>query len=183
MQARDDPRGQEHPYLATAMNHINLAKLATKLESLPKNYAAFTMSTFLEGTDGAAIQRYAEHNGGVHECGAVACAIGHGPAAGILFPAPDLAPELWEHCNPNWSQYSSRYLIDRGTHPAEWEWCFGGLWELVDDTHRGAAARIRYLLDGRKIPQVRDSRNKLVPFNSEYVKPSHRRLYAEFRKK
>lgn len=127
------------------MNRKNLAKLATYLESLPDDYEAFDMSSFFDSTDHEAEISYALHNGGVHNCGTSACAVGHGPAAGFL-----LNPDEIGWFGPRWSEYSARVFTY--PHTPEWDWMFSGAWCEVDNTIKGAAARIRYLLAGNLVP-------------------------------
>ena len=66
------------------------------------------------------------------ECNTVGCAVGHAPFYGIK-----------KRYNEDWSDYSHRTLIETGS---EWAWCFSGLWAYRDNTRRGAAQRIIYLL-------------------------------------
>lgn len=75
-----------------------------------------------------------------HACGTSACAVGHGPSAG-------LKPLLGER----WISYSKRVFIEFNddTKLAElaWEWCFSDEWSGVDNTALGASRRIDYLLE------------------------------------
>jgi len=132
------------------MNRENLIKLATYLEGLPIDYQHFTMETYIgvaEGDDWAmpdmyTMGKYARQNGGLAQfpCHTVACALGHGPAAGILAnPSADM---IGDHII--WSRYSEKF-VDHGEE--HWSWIFGEEWAEIDNTHRGAAARIRFLLD------------------------------------
>lgn len=179
----------------TAKRRENMLALADKLESLPRRYKAFEMGVFLDEISDEETVRYAEHNGGIHECGAVACAIGHGPAAGILFPKPRKGSVLWQPSShfdkngklvegfmPDWHAYSARNFIDYQQNKSEWDWCFGGEWSNIDNHPWGAAARIRYLLDGNDPPQVEDYDGDMVPFHEGHVEKAHRRLYAKYRK-
>jgi len=148
------------------MNRDNLAKLATYLESLPADYAAFGMMSYftearteyaghsswdeIEAHDRKWLEsevKYARENGGVGQCGAVACAVGHGPSAGILFDSDDL---FYASGKPSWDNYTQAKFVDVDSQ--EFAWLFSGSWWRVDNTPRGAAARIRYLLDGKEIP-------------------------------
>ena len=75
-----------------------------------------------------------------HTCGTSACAVGHGPSAGIE-PLRD----------ESWVKYSKRVFIeftetDRLAELA-WEWCFSDEWSEVDNTASGASRRIDYLLE------------------------------------
>jgi hypothetical protein len=130
----------------------NLAKLAAYLTALPVNYAAFSMDDFLQPVSKsfldkmneefrAAEAKYALENGGVATCGAVACAIGHGPTAGIL-----ALPEHIRRSGVDWFGYSNTFFLD-SRDGIEFEWMFGGAWAHFDNTHHGAAKRIRYYLE------------------------------------
>lgn len=159
----------------TPANRRNLDKLATYLETLPKRYKHFNMGYFLEAQsiidDSETRHRnyvdYAKNNGGVnkHYCGAVACAIGHGPSAGVLVPKRYLN----NNTSINWTDYSDEFFAPY--YSSTWDWMFSGNWEDVDNTHRGAAARIRYILAGNEVPE---------DFNDEpYLK--HKKLYAHLK--
>lgn len=129
----------------TRSQRKNLAKLADYLESLPEDYAHFDMSGYLDGASPEAAVQYARKNGGVASCGTVACALGHGPAAGVLFrPGEILPPEDDAPAEPDWDTYGDRFV------PAEdcaaWSWLFSGSWSWSDGHHWGAAARIRFIL-------------------------------------
>lgn len=134
----------------------NLEKLATYLESLPADYSHFAMDDFFCQDTGTSNDfkeykrlegEYARNNGGVGRCGAVACAVGHGPAAGILFHSSELFPSG----NPDWGSYADRFC-----ELSEFPFLFGGDWTAFDNTHQGAAKRIRYLLAGNEIPLPED---------------------------
>lgn len=113
----------------------NCRRLIAYLRTLPSDYPDFEMKTFVSG-DG---NSYAH----VPVCGTAACAVGHGPAAGI---AP-LESGEW------WADYSARAFV--GCQPEDcdeendwaWEWCFDSPWSQVDNTVHGAAARIEMMLD------------------------------------
>lgn len=135
----------------TRAQRRNLDKLATYLESLPRDYRHFHMEEYLRQRARAsdeAVTEYARHNGGVAQCGTVACAVGHGPAAGILFRRDEL-DEYGGALFPDWSVYSERFVpraeLWARCEP-EFDWAFGSAWSSADNHHWGAAARIRYLL-------------------------------------
>ena len=118
----------------------NLRKLAAYLLTLPADYPDFEMSDFTADKSTPATV----------SCGTAACAVGHGPFAGV---AP-LGTET------DWSAYSYRAFISRSTAqswqvrvPAgnAWDWCFGGYWGETDNTVHGAAKRILWMLD-RGVP-------------------------------
>lgn len=134
------------------MNQENLDKLATYLEQLPVDYKHFDMEGYYDKDHQLTREQaldYALNNGGVDkfDCGTVACAVGHGPAAGILLTLN----ETTIFGAPDWDRYSKRFA-DGG----DFEWLFSSYWADMDNTHRGAAARIRYLLAGNEIPDYRD---------------------------
>jgi hypothetical protein len=122
-----------------------LEKLAAYLESLPADYEHFDMIYWIEPINRERVLNYARHNGGVPSCGTAACAAGHGPAAGILFPEEFLAGE-----DLNWGAYAN-FLVG-GDSDIRY-WCFAGNWAYYDNSHYGAAARIRYALDKGSPPE------------------------------
>lgn len=153
----------------TRTQRRNLTKLADYLEGLPKGYRHFDMFDFITPSDEAdesVITHYALHNGGVASCGTVACALGHGPAAGVLFRREELSFGA-----PDWWRYAKRFVED--DECPEFDWAFGSEWRDVDNHHWGAAARIRYLLKHG------------APEGFKYgdASRSHRRLYREFDKR
>lgn len=67
----------------TDINRSNCKKLAAYLLTLPAETESFGMEDFFDGdTDEELL--YAET--GKHQCGTSACAVGHGPAAGVPVP-------------------------------------------------------------------------------------------------
>jgi len=113
------------------MNRTNLETLATYLEALPIGYEHFDMASYLRKDD-RYIYMVADANI-IGDCGTVACAVGHGPTAGIA--ATDYE---------NWDDYSDRVFDLSST---EWSWCFSSSWSTTDNTHQGAAKRIRHMLE------------------------------------
>jgi hypothetical protein len=116
----------------TGEQRANLAKLADYLAALPADYEQFDMSSFYEDAGsgcGIPLSR-----GDKPKCGTVACAAGHGIAAGI--PARDTDLDMW-------CFYSQRAFCPEGE---AWDWCFEAEWSDVDNTPAGAAARIRLML-------------------------------------
>ena len=109
------------------MNRENLEKLAAYLEG-GNLKARFDMITYAE-------------NGECYKdtCGSVGCAIGHGPYAEI----PKNPSETWE-------EYCYR-VFGISWLSKEWKFCFSASWQTVDNTPRGAAKRIRWLLSGKSI--------------------------------
>jgi hypothetical protein len=151
----------------TKAQRARLDKLATYLEGLPKNYRHFDMSDFFHAEDvegeNALELNYGLHNGGLPSCGAVACALGHGPAAGVLVPK-----KMTYAGGVKWSLYGALFIGD-DTRADSWLFC--GSWTSVDNHHHGAAARIRYLLDKGEPPA------NFYSFGGR----RHRDLYAPYR--
>lgn len=150
-----------------------LDKLATYLEKLPKRYRHFNMKDYagLESDDPKLIE-YALHNGGVPSCGTVACAVGHGPAAGVLFPRSMI--KSWSGAiGVQWDKYSELFV---GEEMSLYRWCFGGEWAPTDNTHYGAAARIRYILANGYPPAAFD-----WSYSSGSPPRSIRKVYAPYR--
>lgn len=109
-------------------HRMNLIKLAMFLED---NYSKlnFDMNDFQHslGRRRANLAQYPE-------CGASACAVGHGPMAGI---------EPLE--NEYWFIYCNRVFT--GGNNDAYKFLFSRKWVDCDNTALGAAARIRYFLD------------------------------------
>lgn len=129
------------------MNRENLTKLAAYLESLPADYQHFDMGVFYHRDDYDTIKaelEYAEDPTAVTHCGTAACALGHGPAAGI---APT---RVTGTVGIDWSAYGLKFIDQDDT--ATYEFLFSGHWDQIDNTLRGAAARIRYVLDDNPVP-------------------------------
>jgi hypothetical protein len=151
--------------------------LAAYMESLPRDYNDFGMRDFFRADDdrrGKVEARYARKNGGVGYCGAVACAVGHGPSAGIFVPKEYITFVVNEKgkkdYDVDWAGYS-RLFTDAGADL--FDWLFSSSWVEVDNHHWGAAARIRYILDGNEVPE---------DFEDEPTK-KHKKLYAKYDKR
>lgn len=128
----------------------NLLKLARYLlEQQPKN---FDMGFFSRRKDGTRLPLSdITDMTGVAECGAVGCAIGHGPAAGV----PALPGE-------DWTAYRQRAFIASGEDHDQievsnvfWNWCFASQWTSFDNTAAGAGLRIAYYLQNGLTPDSR----------------------------
>lgn len=75
------------------------------------------------------------------ECGTTACAIGHGPLAGI---PPTEADYNWEsYCENNFTGDSANYI---SAGPI-FTWLFHSNWSWLDNTPEGAARRVRHFLE------------------------------------
>lgn len=119
------------------MSTENLLKLADYLERFPADYQHFAMDYYVQSPICAETCNDCARRLKLKACGTAACAVGHGPNAGIL-PLG----------NEGWLDYSERaFGLSGGSR--EWLWCFSEEWESVDNTPSGAAKRIRALVDGR----------------------------------
>ena len=136
------------------MNKENLLKLAAYLDTLPLDYKHFEMSDFMQEGDPEKYTVYALENGGVATtCGAVACAVGHGPSAGFLFNCDELvrgmsynaAGEFVKLLKPDWYSYTDRVFVSPNSEA--FDFMFGGAWSAWDNTPCGAAARIRFAVE------------------------------------
>lgn len=143
----------------------NLKTLASYLAKLPEDYRHFAMRTFYK--DGAKSNSYDLFKAAPH-CDTVACALGHGPAAGVLpknVIIEDLFDTRWNFAfaqSVAWQEYCYKYFIpfkfgdDDGTLESNmWSWCFSSAWDEYDDTPLGAAKRIMYMLS-KGIPRSFD---------------------------
>lgn len=113
------------------MNRPNLKILCLKLESLPEDYEHFGMDDYYYTPN----KRYTLPHKALSptDCGTVACAAGHAPSAGIVPSSPGMS----------WEGYIDEYFE---LSDDEYYWCFGCEWSDVDNTHQGAAKRIRWML-------------------------------------
>ena len=138
--------------LRTEGQNENLLKLANYLKALPEDYDHFAMESFIEGNVVNYIFPRSLYNSDIlNSCGTIACAVGHGPAAGIR-PKKD---EFWVG-------YSHRaFTIDED----EWDWCFNGEWSEIDNTHVGAYKRIFYLIENG-LPDF-DIEERVMLYDSE----------------
>ena len=114
------------------MNRRNLKILAHYLDKLPANYRHFEMNRFYGYIGQFTVP---EHYTPPPQCGTCACAAGHGPAAGLSLNPDD----------NNWMNYIVR-VFGFSYDSREGQWCFGGMWEDIDNTPQGAAKRIFHML-------------------------------------
>jgi len=108
----------------TKTQRKNLLKLAAYLLKLrPTKKLGFDMDDFECETS----------------CGTVACAAGHAPHAGI--------PKRFQE---GWSDYTDRvfFKMDSTINRRMNWWCFEAYWARYDNTPKGAAYRILYVLKG-----------------------------------
>lgn len=148
----------------TKAQRARLEKLAAYLEGLPKRYRHFDMASWYSEGDGATAEiEYGLRNGGVKGCGTVACALGHGPAAGVLVPKSmiDLRYGI------EWGEYMTLFGVEHGS--LEDRWVFGASWDSYDRHHWAAAARIRHFL------------HRGVPDGFEFAGREWKKLYRPYR--
>ena len=75
----------------------NLLKLADYLATLPDDYEQFDMTEYMAERDGTYWEALNIYERSKPVCGTVACAVGHGPAAGIRV-----------YDDVDWSDYADR---------------------------------------------------------------------------
>jgi len=124
------------------MNKENLLKLAKFLDELPEDYKHFNMHSWAT-SEKVDVDPDQLLDTNIYKCGYVACAVGHAPQAlGLM--VEDLRDFYV------WSDFVEEYLC------SDWktaEWLFGAFWEKVDNTPKGVAKRIRYVIkNGPAIP-------------------------------
>lgn len=128
------------------MNRNNLQRMIDHLSTVPED--KFDMGSF----------RSSYHDRGNTECNSVGCVIGH-----CTILAPELVIKRMDgtiqFCN--WSKKFTGLDIDTN----EWDWCFSGLWDAVDNTIKGAQQRIKYLLNGGEIPDM-----EVDVYDKEWIK-------------
>lgn len=110
----------------------NLIKLADFIEK-KYNVLNFDMTYYMINDDDDHFISACIANA-TYKCNTIACAIGHGPMAGI-----DTKPI------EAWGNYAKRVFIDTVNKGSVF--MFNSAWKNIDNTPLGAAARIRYFLD------------------------------------
>ena len=124
------------------MNIKNLITLADYLYNLPDDYERFEMKFFYCSNVIQDIIQPQEVNRS-RSCGTAACAIGH---------IPNALPEefkdfIKEYRYLNWYGVSE-YVLEMMSYNKYWEFLFGAEWTEIDNTPKGAAKRIYYVLAG-----------------------------------
>ena len=112
------------------------------LNNLPTS-DKFDMSNFLYSDDlDGAPSEYEK----IKECGFAACSVGWTPSMPGI-PLPD--------ADDDWETYGERiYDIERFSKA--WNWCFDEKWSDIDNSPKGAAARMAYLLDNQELDEFSD---------------------------
>lgn len=113
-----------------AKHKANLLKLADYLATLPDDYEQFDMTDYMIVRDGDHWENFDPDKRSKPVCGTVACAVGHGPAAGIRL-----------YGDLDWTGYAER-VFGKMRHD-DFEYMFGSAWSDYDNTPKGAASRIR----------------------------------------
>lgn len=128
----------------------NLRKLAAHLMTVKakptKNNVGFDMFNF----------RQPLYNNKGNECGTVCCAAGHGPQAGIL-----------KHKDESWIGYINR-VFGICFIQNYWNFLFCLEWAYVDNTPKGAAKRIIYLLENGLLPAWDFNAETVKTYNAYY---------------
>ena len=129
--------------MMTEFQRGNLLLLATYLEALPADYDHFDMSEYvaneeLDGDDDTQDEYLVALPIGtvdLNVCGTVACAVGHGPNAGVKARQADY----------DWDIYALRVF---GTlrRSVAFRYLFGWEWVDTDNTPAGATQRIHTFL-------------------------------------
>ena len=114
----------------------NLLILANYLAALPENYEHFDMGVFITTDESEPVPSMVTEDV-LHRCGTVACAVGHGPAAGI---APKQGQYWWGYLT-NFTGGEENSFDDN-----IYLQLFDDDWSIVDNTTKGAAARIYHFL-------------------------------------
>ena len=113
------------------INVKNFTKLAKYLRSLPDDYDRFDMSAFDYVSSDLDVEEDNPVDEGEVSHGSVACAFGHGPAAGVTATHHDWMGYYFDKFSDDHNAYS---------------WCFHNDWVEIDNTHQGAALRIELML-------------------------------------
>lgn len=182
----------------TPRRRANLEKLADHLESLPEDYSHFEMSYYYEHdgdcdlaealdektADAVAEGGYSPEDtlfarsieSFLGNCGAVACAVGHGPAAGVPLADAHIKTKRVQGVSIvtgiNFDAYCKNFVSGSGWQHEDWEFLFGDDWSGYDNHHWGAAARIRFFLEHGGIPAEGDKLwGGLSPLDKETAMP------------
>lgn len=132
----------------TELHRANLRKLADYLTALPDDYNQFDMSDFV-GSESTFLKELVAGQP-IHQCGAVACAVGHCTSIGL---------PVYKHEVLDMIDWRLTGLIHFGVDSriayGPWDWMFSSSWNQADNTPWGAAKRIYWFLD-KGLPEQRD---------------------------
>ena len=118
----------------------NLLKLADYLDKLPDDYEQFDMDEYMQDENGHVVWITTQNK---PSCGTVACAVGHGPAAGIRV-----------YGDGDWADYADRVFGKMCCD--DFQYMFGSWWSNYDNTPKGAASRIRTFVSLGRAPDCWD---------------------------
>ena len=120
----------------TPFHKSNLRKLADYLIALPIDYQNFDMKRWLFVPYAVIDQNEPSivHSLMQHHCNTVACAVGHGPLAGIK--------PIRKH--EDWANYANRCF---GDLDLAFTWLFNAEWSFTDNSPKGAGKRILHFLE------------------------------------
>ena len=142
------------------MNEVNLLKLADNLERVElKNFDMTFFRSFWSEEYGIREAAYVDAG----NCGTAGCVIGCSFLMKGFEPiASDYTSPITESRYLDYDKYCERLFgIDSIKNKGEWDWCFCGEWARIDNTPKGAAKRIRYMIKegvpvGWWMPSTRD---------------------------
>jgi hypothetical protein len=124
------------PWVISDRAKEDLLKLADYLYSLPDDYEHFSMFMYLFDGDCHYFHDapvVGNLSSVITSCGTVACAVGHAPLAGVDCERFEQYQDI-----ANWLTNHNIFAYD---------WMFSGEWAAVDDTPKGAAARIYFAIE------------------------------------
>lgn len=128
----------------------NLRKLSDYLKSLPADYQRFSMASYYE-LDVDSVEYRSYNYVRKVECGSVACAVGHGPSAGVIISG------MYKYMM-SWTEYARQAFGAESNQV--WQWLFSDKWAETDDTIIGTANRIDWTLEHDVIPADYDLQMK-----------------------
>lgn len=151
----------KHESALSVRHVVNILKLKTYLQSLPKTYDGFDMGHFVEPTgwgkepspESACSIMRTEVKGArkerFHECGTSACMVGHGPAAGLR-PRSSEAKRDWNAYMIEKFGYDLNGYMSEGDEDGMYDpeaeklmdYLFGGQWRHHGNTIKAGIARI-----------------------------------------
>ena len=123
-----------------AKHKANLLKLADYLETLPDDYERFHMAEYMVARKGGYWETFGPDEQPKPVCGTVACAVGHGPSAGIRL-----------YGDLDWTDYAER--VFGPITMDDFKYMFGSEWSCYDNTPKGAASRIRTFVNLGRAPE------------------------------
>lgn len=118
----------------------NLKQLADYLAALPEDYDHFDMRYYAYYTSYVGAEILNIDADFYNKCGTAACAVGHGPAAGIQTDGYN-----------SWMEYAVENFIPEDNDDV-FTWLFDEDWAFVDNTPNGAAKRIYWYLKHGRVP-------------------------------